>query len=66
MNGLTPNDLIGKTITFTYEGNDRHVSVEQVKECRNGSTIIVGRDFGRDDAYRSFNVNKVELLSIER
>lgn len=64
MNGLNHTDLVGKDIKFTYEGQDRHVNVEQAKECRNGKTIIIAKDYGRNDQYRSFDITKIQLLSI--
>lgn len=64
MNGLDLSALVGKDIQFTYDNEDRHANVEQVKECKNGKTMLVCKDYNRNDQYRSFDVTKIQLLSI--
>lgn len=55
--------LVGETVGFTYEGNQREVLIEKVKECSTG-VIMTGKDTTRDNQYRSFNAAKIEQLAV--
>lgn len=61
---FNPTELKDRTVAFTYEGEGRLVNVEEVKECNNGNTVIVGRDHNRNMRYRSFNVQKMEGVTV--
>ena len=56
--------LVGKTVTFEYNKVERSVEVESVKECKNGQTLIVGKDVNKQMAYRSFDVLKMVNLTV--
>jgi hypothetical protein len=62
------SDKIGEQVTFTYPNQKtggrevRSVNLEEVKECGNGATIIVGRDATRNNEYRSFNITKMQMI----
>jgi hypothetical protein len=55
--------MVGETVGFTYEGNEREVLIEKVKDCSTG-IILTGKDATRDNQYRSFNVAKIEQLAV--
>ncbi len=56
--------MVGETVGFMYEDVAREVSVENLKDCKNGKLLIVGRDHGRNMAYRSFDVTKVKQIAV--
>ncbi len=56
--------FVGEKVGFTYEGVAREVDVERIKDCKNGKLLIVGRDHGRNMAYRSFDVEKVQQIAV--
>lgn len=57
--------LAGKTVTFVYGSEERTVEVESVDQCANGNTVVVGKDYNRNMAYRSFDVNKMSNINIK-
>ncbi len=56
--------LAGQVVDFSYDGEARMVEVETVKECGNGNRVLVGKDFHRNMAYRSFTINRIQELSV--
>ena len=56
--------FIGETVGFMYEGEQREVNVEQIKDCKNGSLLLLGRDLNRENKYRSFNVQKIQQIAV--
>lgn len=57
----------GDTITFNYKGSSelRTVVYEDTKKAKHtGNTVIVGRDEGRDNKYRSFNIKHITNLAL--
>lgn len=55
--------LAGKMVVFMYDGEERNVLVEQVKDCANGNKVVVGKDYNRNMNYRSFTLDKITNLS---
>lgn len=58
------NTMVGETVGFMYEGVAREVTVEQIKDCKNGKLLIVGLDHGRNMQYRSFDATKVQQIAV--
>jgi predicted DNA-binding transcriptional regulator YafY len=51
-------NLIGRVIRFDYQGQERELVLEAVRECRNGSVMAVGFDNIRQD-HRQFNIANI-------
>ena len=56
------NQFINQIVTFGYDGQERNVLVENVKVTKEGKTILVGRDAGRNDTYRSCSAEKIQNI----
>ena len=47
--------FINQVIEFGYKGEIRRVAVEQVKQTKDGKTMLMGRDAYRNNEHRQFN-----------
>jgi hypothetical protein len=55
---------IGQNVVFMYDGKQREVNAELLKDTNAGAVLLVGRDAVRNHQYRSFDITKITGLRL--